>query len=154
MPKLRRIEILSIRRSAEQRRRPINVRQHDWNQRDSPFVLGPELAMARIPAPVNRSSGWISSSLRADSENRMFRDCDGFDIQLLSVDARPTATRPCGISALDHEVRDNSVKYDAVVVPSSCQLGKILAGLRLETALALPIYCHDKELRTFGACSQ
>ena len=28
-----------------------------------PFVLGPEFAMARIPAPVNLRSGWISSSL-------------------------------------------------------------------------------------------
>ena len=28
-----------------------------------PLVLGPELAMARMPAPVKRSSGWISSSL-------------------------------------------------------------------------------------------
>ena len=28
-----------------------------------PLVLGPELAMARMPAPVKRSYGWISSSL-------------------------------------------------------------------------------------------
>jgi hypothetical protein len=37
----------------------------EWVARtNEPLVLGPELAMARIPAPVNRSSGWISSSLR------------------------------------------------------------------------------------------
>src|SRR6266566_1847602 len=39
-----------------------------WQERASermnePLVFGPELAIARIPAPVNRSSGWISSSL-------------------------------------------------------------------------------------------
>ncbi len=28
-----------------------------------PLVLGPEFAMASMPAPVKRSSGWISSSL-------------------------------------------------------------------------------------------
>lgn len=30
---------------------------------DVPFVFGPELAMANIPAPTKRSSGFISSSL-------------------------------------------------------------------------------------------
>ena len=30
---------------------------------NEPLVLGPELAIARIPAPVNLNSGWISSSL-------------------------------------------------------------------------------------------
>ena len=32
-----------------------------------PFVFGPAFAMARIPAPTNRSSGWISSSLMRTS---------------------------------------------------------------------------------------
>jgi hypothetical protein len=29
---------------------------------DTPFVFGPEFAMANIPAPTNRRSGWISSA--------------------------------------------------------------------------------------------
>lgn len=29
-----------------------------------PLLLGPELAIAKIPAPVNRSSEWSSSSLK------------------------------------------------------------------------------------------
>ena len=29
-----------------------------------PLVLGPELAIAKIPAPVNLNSGWSSSSLQ------------------------------------------------------------------------------------------
>lgn len=31
-----------------------------------PFVFGPEFAIARIPAPTNRNSGWISSALMGD----------------------------------------------------------------------------------------
>lgn len=35
----------------------------------SPLEFGPELAMARMPAPVKRSSGWISSSLTDDDHD-------------------------------------------------------------------------------------
>lgn len=47
------------------------IREHERGKNASmcvehnniPFVFGPAFAMARIPAPTNRSSGWISSSL-------------------------------------------------------------------------------------------
>jgi hypothetical protein len=42
---------------------------------DEPLVLGPELAIARIPAPVSRSSGRISSSLREKKRVGVVAQC-------------------------------------------------------------------------------
>lgn len=73
-------------------------------QEGAPFVFGPELAIAKIPAPVNLSSGWISSSLQRGIDKPGTVDVVGMYIQLLTVYARPSSTSTGGIASLYHEI--------------------------------------------------
>ena len=106
--------------------------------------------MARIPAPVNRRSGWISSSLCQCARVHSIITTAGrekirqSDIQFLSIDTCPTTTRPSGITTLDHKVRDDSVEDHAVVVAPSRQLGKILACLLFAKQIPNPVSVQHK----------
>lgn len=122
---------------------------------DVPFVLGPELAMARIPAPTNRRSGWISSALNITNyQTRPDDFLPRTDSQLLPVYRSPTSTGSCWVTSLHHEVLpreskkslskvallqseadsdaylDHPMEDDIVIVPSFSELGEVFACLK------------------------
>lgn len=53
-----------------------------------------------------------------------------FILEFLAIDALTTAACPSRITALDHEIGDDTMKYCSVVVAFSCELDEILRGLR------------------------
>lgn len=95
----------SVRKNWEPRTASATKLMDEENgSRGLPLVFGPEFAMAKMPAPVKRNSGWISSSLCKPSAPRRPRDrCQGYT-QLLAVDARSSASGACRVAALDHKV--------------------------------------------------
>lgn len=64
-----------------------------------------------------------------DSGARVFQRRVDLVFKLVPVDACPSAPRPRRVARLDHEVRDDSVEDDAVVVVSLRQRRKVLARL-------------------------
>ena len=50
-------------------------------------------------------------------------------LELGAVDGRATGTSSSGVTALDHEARNDAVEDDVVVFAGSCQSGEVLAGL-------------------------
>lgn len=52
-----------------------------------------------------------------------------FVFKLFPIDRCATATCPCWVTTLDHEVLDDPVEFGAVVVAPPSQLCKVLAGL-------------------------
>lgn len=99
----------------------------------APFVFGPALAIARIPAPVKRSSGLISSSLyfvsiRKPAAAKTRIECS----QFLAIDARPSSSGAGGITTLGHEVRYYPVPHDPIVISPFSEFREVLACLNGE----------------------
>ena len=65
----------------------------------APLLLGPELAIARIPAPTKRSSGLISSSL-SQGLSAVLTLSSRRHRQFAPIDTCAPTSRACGITSL------------------------------------------------------
>ena len=110
-----------------------------------PFVLGPALAMLRMPAPVSIlsvSTSWHYSKqtgkgvlVKGLSE---VGEVGGYStlqlgtdliLEFFTIDAAAAAARARRVAALDHEVGNDAVEDGAVVVAARGERREVLARL-------------------------
>jgi hypothetical protein len=59
-------------------------------------------------------------------------------LEFLPVDRATSSTGASGIASLDHEVRNDAMEDDIVVVATFSERSKVLACLKIETLVRVP----------------
>ena len=110
---------------------PIQPRR--WRQRDeelTPIRVLPTIGHTQYPRP------------------RMLQARIYLIFELFTIDGCATTSRTGGIASLQHEVRDDAVEDDVVVVPALGQSGEVVTGL--ENSLSVDLRINHKELGYLG----